>query len=38
MTGDPDPARISSIKRTPAVAAGVTDHIWTLREIAPLLD
>ena len=27
-----------SIKRTPAMAAGVTDHVWTLREIAGLLD
>lgn len=27
-----------SIKRTPAMAAGVTDHIWTLQEIAGLLD
>jgi hypothetical protein len=24
--------------RTPAMAAGVTDHIWTLEEIATLLD
>jgi IS1 family transposase len=27
-----------SIKRTPAMAAGVTDHVWTLNEIAALLD
>ena len=26
------------IKRTPAMAAGVTDHVWTLKEIAGLLD
>jgi IS1 family transposase len=26
------------VKRTPAMAAGVTDHVWTLREIAGLLD
>ena len=26
------------IKRTPAMAAGVTDHIWTLQEIAGLLE
>ncbi len=26
------------IKRTPAMAAGVADHIWTLTEIAGLLD
>lgn len=26
------------IKQTPAMAAGVTDHIWTLTEIAGLLD
>jgi IS1 family transposase len=26
------------VKRTPAMAAGVTDHIWTLKEIAGLLD
>jgi IS1 family transposase len=25
-------------KRTPAMAAGVSDHVWTLREIAALLD
>jgi IS1 family transposase len=25
-------------KRTPALAAGVADHVWTLREIAGLLD
>jgi len=25
-------------KRTPAMAAGVADHVWTLREIAALLD
>jgi hypothetical protein len=24
--------------RTPAMAAGVDDHIWSLREIAGLLD
>jgi hypothetical protein len=24
-------------KRTPAMAAGVADHVWTLREIAALL-
>jgi hypothetical protein len=27
-----------TLKTTPAVAAGVTDHRWTLREIAELLD
>ena len=26
-----------AIKRTPAMAAGVADHIWTLEEIAMLL-
>jgi len=25
-------------KRTPGMAAGVADHVWTLREIAALLD
>jgi hypothetical protein len=25
-------------KQTPAMAAGVADHVWTLREIAALLD
>lgn len=25
-------------KTTPAMAAGVTDHVWTLIEIAGLLD
>jgi hypothetical protein len=24
--------------RTPAIAAGAEDHIWTIAEIAPLLD
>jgi hypothetical protein len=24
--------------RTPAMAAGVADHVWTLQEIAGLLD
>jgi len=24
--------------RTPAMVAGVADHVWTLREIAALLD
>ena len=28
----------STEKRTPAMAAGVADHVWTLREIAVLLD
>jgi len=28
----------SPYPRTPAMAAGVTDHVWTLREIATLLD
>jgi IS1 family transposase len=28
----------ATVKRTPAMAAGVTDHVWTLREIAGLLD
>ena len=27
-----------TIKRTPAMAVGVADHVWTLREIAGLLD
>jgi hypothetical protein len=25
-------------KRTPAMAAGISDHVWTLRQIAALLD
>ena len=25
-------------KRTPAMAAGIADHVWTLAEIAALLD
>jgi hypothetical protein len=25
-------------RTTPATAAGVADHVWTLREIAALLD
>jgi IS1 family transposase len=28
----------TSTKRTPAMAAGVADHVWTLREIAGLLN
>jgi hypothetical protein len=36
LQGSPDPERIS--RQTPAMAAGVVDHIWTLREIAALLD
>lgn len=28
----------SPYPRTPAMAAGITDHVWTLREIAGLLD
>jgi hypothetical protein len=24
--------------RTPAMAAGITDHVWSLEEIAALLD
>jgi IS1 family transposase len=28
----------TTTKRTPAMAAGVADHVWTLREIAGLLD
>lgn len=28
----------STERRTPAMAAGLTDHIWSLREIAALLD
>jgi hypothetical protein len=27
-----------TLKTTPAMAAGVADHKWTLREIAALLD
>jgi hypothetical protein len=29
---------MAAINRTPAMAAGVTDHVWSLREIAGLLD
>jgi hypothetical protein len=28
----------SRTQRTPAMAAGVTDHVWTLTEIAGLID
>jgi hypothetical protein len=28
----------TKVKRAPAMAAGVADHVWTLREIAALLD
>jgi len=34
----PHQSLASPYPRTPAMAAGVTDHIWTLREIAGLLD
>jgi hypothetical protein len=27
-----------TVKRTPAMAAGVADHVWTLTEIVGLLD
>jgi hypothetical protein len=27
-----------TIKRTPATAAGVADHVWTLKEIVALTD
>jgi hypothetical protein len=28
----------STLKTTPAVAAGVTDHVWTLKELIALLE
>jgi hypothetical protein len=32
-------ARVNkTLGMTPAMAAGVTDHVWTLEEIASLLD
>jgi IS1 family transposase len=34
----PHSALANPYPRTPAMAAGVTDHIWTLHEIAALLD
>ena len=34
----PGPALKERYPRTPAMAAGVTDHIWPLEEIAGLLD
>ena len=30
--------RASGVKTTPAMAAGVADHVWTLTEVAALLD
>ena len=30
--------RANGIKTTPAMAAGVADHVWSLTEIAGLLD
>jgi len=27
-----------TLKTTPAVAAGVTDHVWTIEELVGLLD
>jgi hypothetical protein len=29
---------VGSVKTTPAMAAGVADHVWTLVEIAALLN
>jgi hypothetical protein len=28
----------SSIRTTPAIKAGIADHVWTLREVAELAD
>jgi hypothetical protein len=30
--------RVGGIKTTPAMAAGVADHVWSLFEITALLD
>jgi hypothetical protein len=30
--------KLDGEKRTPAMAVGVADHVWTLEEIASLLD
>ncbi len=34
----PDPSLSKPYPRTPAMAAGIADHIWTCEEIAALLD
>jgi hypothetical protein len=34
----PHKSRWNSCPRTPAMAAGIEEHIWTLNEIAGLLD
>jgi hypothetical protein len=36
--GRPHKSLRNPYPRTPAMAAGVADHVWTLREIAALLD
>ena len=32
------PARSLTNNTTPAMATGISDHVWTLQEIATLLD
>lgn len=34
----PHPESQGALPRTPAMAAGVADHVWSLEEIAALLD
>ena len=36
--GRPQKALADPYPRTPAMAAGVTDHVWTCEEIAALVD
>lgn len=36
--GRPHKSLANPYPRTPAMAAGVTDHVWTCEEIAALLD
>lgn len=32
------PSSLIALQRTPAMAAGIADHIWSCEEIAVLLD
>jgi len=34
----PHTTLVNPYPRTPAMAAGVSDHVWTMTEIASLLD
>ena len=38
MTGDPNPKHISTLRTTPAQAAGVTDRLWETEDLVGLLE